>query len=269
MTTKITTPHAKALTTAGLSPEQAYLYELLLQHGPRQAGGLTRFMDVSRPYIYKILGELIEMGLVTKDEPPGKAARFSAAHPFAVQELVRKQKEEIEIANETVQGVMGSLISEYTRSSHLPGIRIIPGDEGLATLYADILHEKDSILLIRSTRDDDTPERLALVLEQIKKQVERGVHTRLIGPLPADISIEELTARDASRLTERRVFSREKFSLPAQVIIYKNKVGMTSYSEPLITTIIENPAIATTMRTLFEITWNAAQTPEEFSKKNS
>lgn len=259
MTLKYNTTYTQALIGAGLSTDQACLYQLLLGAGSLPAGRIPRFMNISRPQAYKLLNELVGLGVATKDVSPGKPARYVPAHPFAVQELLRKRKEELDIAAATMEGVMGSLISEYTTASRLPGFRIIAGTEGLRELYKDILQEGVNIQLIRSTRDDDTPERMTLVLETIKKQVEHGIHARIIGPLPTDVTPEELKKRDASRLTERRVLPREQFELPAQIIVYNDKVGITAYNEPIITTIVENGAIADSMHAIFEVMWSVGK----------
>jgi len=269
MTPKFNILYTQALISTGLTNDQAQLYQLLLQMGGLQAGRIPRFMEVSRPHAYKLLQELIDLGIATKNESPGKPARYVPAHPFAVQELLRKQREELEISNQTVQGVMGSLISEYTRSSQLPGVRIIPGTEGLTELYKDILEEKLDLCIIRSTHDDITPELQTLVFNAIKKQGEQGIRARIIGPLPTDISIDELKKRDEERLTERRVLPRAQFSLPAQMTIYGDKVALVAYEQDLITTIIENKAIKATFQVMFEIIWQVAKTSEEINEHST
>lgn len=260
MTIRFETPHTQVLVGAGLSQNQARLYQLLLQKGNLQPGRVPRYMDISRPQAYKLLQDLVDLGVVTKDEPPGKPAYYSPTHPFAVQEILRKRKEELEIATTAVEGVMGSLISEYTTASRLPGVRIISDTIGPSELYKDILQEGEDLYLIRSTHDVNNTERLTMVLEQIKKQVSIGINTRIIGPLPEELSPEELKKRDEMRLTTRRVLPEEKFNLPAQIAIYNNKVGITTYEKPFITTIIENEAIAMSLKMVFEVIWNKADT---------
>lgn len=265
MTLKFNSIHGNALSLAGLSSDQAEVYEALLKQGSVRAGQLPRRLGISRPQAYKILDDLINLGLATKEESPGKPAKFVPVHPFALQALLRKQQEQLDIAKYTVQGVMTSLISDYTNSSHVPGIRVIPDLDGIKELYGDVIGEKNDICLIRSTMDDDSADRRELVLAHIRKQVSSNIKTRLIGPLPTGVTLQELAKRDASRLTSRKVFDRERFSLPAQIMIYGNKVGITSYEEPLMTTIIENKAIRETFSTIFEIMWGVAKTPEEYT----
>ncbi len=261
MTPKFNFIYTQALTGAGLSIDQAHLYQILLQHGPKLAGRIPRYLDISRPHAYKLLMDLVEMGIVIKDEQPGKPARYAAAHPFSVQELIRHKRQQIEVSNQSLQGIMGSLISDYTQSSKLPGIRIIPEIDGLKALYKDILQERSDISLIRSIRDDESPELMSTVLEQIEKQVSLNINVRIIGPLPTDTILQNLRLRDQKRLITRRILPREKFSLPAQIIIYKNKIGITAYESLMITTIIENEAISSSLKAMFEVIWHVAENP--------
>jgi hypothetical protein len=43
---------------------------------------------------------------------------------------------------------------------------------------------------------------------------------------------------------------------PAQVVIYGNKVALTSFGDCMITTIIEDPSITKTFNMLFEVLWS-------------
>ncbi len=261
MTPKSNTLYEQALCSVGLTIEQAHVYELILQKGARQAGQIPRALGISRPQAYKLLDELVQLGLVSRETPPGKPALFVVTHPFALQELARRRKEEADITALTVQGVMSSLISDYTASSKIPGIRILAGVDGLRELYADVLQERQPILLLRSVRDDDDPVLREIVLEQIHQQMKRGLQVRLLGPQPLDIAGEELKARDTERLTTRKILDRDAFSVPAQVLLYGNKIGITSYEQSLMTLIIENEAIQFTFRSMFELLWQGASEP--------
>jgi sugar-specific transcriptional regulator TrmB len=262
MTPKIYS-YSQALIAAGLTKEQANVYEPLIREGKLRATQLAKRAELSRTYVYRILEELEGLGLITREEPPGKPAVFAPRHPFALEELARKRQEEANIAKRTLEGAMASLISDYTAASKIPGVRVLSGIEGLEEIYKDILKEKKDILLIRSALDNQEGGLKEMVLAQIAKQVAAGIRTRLIGRsrAPGGISEADLRARDKARLTERRTLPRDSFQLPAQIIIYGNKVAITSYREPLITTVIENDAIRETMQVLFELLWNTGEKP--------
>lgn len=261
MTLEFNSAYFEAFKQLGLPAEQAKIYEILLMKGPRRAGQLPKVAGISRTYAYKQLEELIERGLVTKQELKGKPARFAAAHPFVLQNLVQEKQKNAEAAKVTIDGIMGALVSDYTSSSRIPGVRILRDIEGIAELQEDIRNDRNNVRLVRSTLDSSDKDLLERNLAHIKKCAALGIHTRLLGPQPDHASGTELFARDKAHLTERRIL-RNDIELPALMLIYGNKVALTSYQEPLITTLIENEAIALTMGALFELIWNTAGEPE-------
>lgn len=255
--------HTQALIAAGLTEEQAQLYGALVKEGPLQAGKLASRSGLSRTYTYRIAEELIALGLVTREEPPGKPALFAPVHPFAIEERARRRAEHAVVAKQTVDGVLSQLISDYTSASRAPGIRILSGAPGIAELYEDTLRQASDLCLIRSTHDDRDDAIEALTREHLLNRAARGIHTRAITPTrPGGAPVDaKVLARDKENLTERRLMPRRSFDLPAQILIYGNKVAITAYGDPLITTIIENAAIYTTMRVLFETIWDIAEKP--------
>ena len=263
MTPQFNSIYTQALMSAGLTEEQAHLYEVLLQRGTRQAGQLPKVLGISRPYVYKILDELVEMGLVVKEEPPGKPAQFIPAHPLSIRELMRKRQEEMEIAKETVEGVITSLISDYTNIARVPGVRILAGGEGLSIVNADIRKDRQNVRFIRSTWNPSNHERNESNLKHIEASVALGIQTRIIGPLPDHVPFNELPLRDKSRLVERRILDPKAGEFPARILIYGNKVALTSYQDPIMTTLIENEAIAVTIGSMFELIWNSSKKTED------
>ena len=77
---------SEELKQAGLTQHQAALYETLLKSGAMPARKATLEAAVPRTLGYAVLEQLIELGLVKKDDSP--VAKFSAAHPNVLQERI-------------------------------------------------------------------------------------------------------------------------------------------------------------------------------------
>ncbi len=252
--------YEEPLQTAGLTHDQAALYEVLIKNGPLPASKAAQHATISRTLSYKVFDELTEKGLVEKKEEKGKVAVFQAVHPMKLKEIIDEQARRAEDAKGALQTVLTHLVSDYNTVSGQPGVRMLEGIRGITELYKDILDEQKNICLIRSPDDDKFPELADLVEKQIRDQVRLGIKTRAITPLVPETS-ETVLAYDAVRLVERRIIPLEKFQTPAQIILYAQKVALTSYDQALMTTIIENAAISATFTTLFEYIWTMA-TPE-------
>ena len=241
----------------GLTRHQATIYSVLVRIGRKPASTIAREAGVTRPLTYKALDELESMELVEKHDEPGKVAEFSAGHPLKLQDIALQRFERAQRAKESAESILSALISDFTKISGQPGVRILQGPNGVKELYADILRERQPIMLIRSPNDKSHPEVAVLIEDQIKKQIHLGISVRAITPLGLDTPRKQLE-KDKSVLMNRRIVPIEKFSIPAQVIIYANKVSITAFDVSLMTTIIENPTIAQTFGVMFEYLWNAA-----------
>lgn len=261
MTPKIKRIYDAQLEGLGLSQDQVLLYKLLLTNGPRQAGWLARIACFSRPQTYKLLEQLIEAGVAQKEKREGTVTHFSAAHPFSLQKLVRQKQEDLHLAEETLEGVMGSLITEYTRSSQTPGFLISSGIKGIEQLYKDILITKSDLCIIRAGKDKFTLGLSEMVTSNVKKQYAANIRSRALCPASLGDDLNQLKKHDTAYGIERRTFPHEIFSLPAQIMIYSNKVGIIAYGDIPLTTVIDNDAISKSFQILFEILWSKAEIP--------
>lgn len=250
--------YCQALVEGGLTPNQAKMYEALVKHGKLPASKTSRLANVPRTLGYKALQELQTLELVEKEDIPNKVALFSAAHPFKLKEVADKRYEQGKNAKEAVEGVLGKLISDFNTRAGAPGLRVLEGISGMAELYEDILNEQQTMKLIRSPKDRKHPELGKLIQNQIEGQKKLGMKTLAITPVEEGAPYE-IIAHDTDRLTTRRIVPQEKLSVPAQIVIYGNKVAITAYEPAIITTLIENPAIQQTFEMLFDYLWERTE----------
>ena len=242
------------LTSIGLKPEQAETYLLLLNKGSSTAGKLASLSSLTRPMVYKLLDELVNMALVEKIEEPGRVTTFQCAHPLKLRSLIDQKRSEVEQKNLALEGVLGQLVSDYTAMSNRPGVRILQGLSGIDELYEDILNEAQPICLIRSPKDDHFPDLYSKVLKQI------------ITPF-VDETLDELNETDPANLVTRRLTNMDTFNIPAQIIIYADKVAITAFDNELITTIIQNDAISSTFSITFDFLWNVLEKEDKEIRK--
>ena len=247
------------LKKIGLSDGESLVYSLLLKEGSLPAGKIAIKAGLKRGLCYKILDQLLENGLIEKIDK--KVAIFTPKHPSLIKKIIEDKEESILNAKKEFELTLGSLVSDYNMQLGEPYVEFKEGLDGLKYLYEDINTEKKDIELIRSPYDNDRPGFDQLISEQIKKQVRLQIHTRAITPKVHD-SIETTTKFDEERLTERRLVSKEDLMIPAQIIIYGDKVAITSFKDYLMTTIIYNPNIKETFEKIFEFMWEKASEPK-------
>lgn len=245
---------------AGLTKGQAEMYSALIKNGPMVAARAAKTTSLSRPLAYRTLHELIRLGLAGKTEEKGKVAVFSAEHPAKLHEVIQKKKEEIGVSEESLESVLGKMVSDFSLFSKEPGIRFLPGKRGLEAVYNDIIAEKKDIRLIRSLYDDSVNVDVAVLIEkQIERQRRNNIHVRAITPIVEETA-ENMRKNDKKNLVERRVIPKEQFKTTAQIVLYGQKTAITSFQGSIFTTIIENTAVNETIGAMFEYIWS--KTPQ-------
>lgn len=250
----------------GLTPEQAKIYLFLLENGLAPAKGISLKTGIGRPLTYKILEKLIELELAEKRESGGKVTLFAPKHPKRLQELADKRREETERAGLDLQSAFGMLVSRFNALKDKPNIQFYEGEDGIKEVYSDILETGEDIMIITSPIHEGRQEILHLIREQVKKQAEQNIKTRAITPHHegkiAALPVEE----DEKHLITRKQVPTEKLNIPAQIIVYGEKVAITNFRESIVTVLVESKYIAETFRIMFEYIWehsnHAGQNPQ-------
>jgi len=247
----------KALIDAGLSKDQAAIYTSLLDSGSRNAKMISTKTGIGRTLAYKVLEQLISMGLVERRGDVGKIAFFRAAHPIKIKNMLETEKQRNELASDAFAKSYGMLASQYNLLAGKPHVRFLEGIEGLREMYADILETGQDIKLFRSFLDHKNPEVTKILREHIHRQASQGIRVKMVGPLRHDVSVEELKKKDKERLVTRKTI-KEGFLMPSQIILYGNKVSITDFQN-LIITIIENQCVKDSFERMFDYTFDSLQ----------
>jgi len=249
------------LINLGLTEDESTIYNVLIDGGYMPARVISIKSNIGRPLTYKILDDLIIKKIVEKKEVGKKISLFSPVHPRELEKLLEKKKNDIEQTKKALDESIGQMVSKYNLSIGKPNVQFFEGIEGIQKVYEDLLAEKNDILLIQSPFDADLPELKSIILKQIEKQVANNIHTRVITPL-IEIT-KDWIHKDEENLVTRCIVPEKTFEIPAQIIIYGNKIGISSIKKPFITTIIEDANICDSFKIIFEYIWKVSQEKHE------
>ncbi len=241
------------LVSSGLSANEAIIYEYLLKKGEVSAGEIIKNTPLKRGLTYNELKNLLKKSLIRKTLKH-KIAFFGPEHPNKLIELTENRENELKKAKNTLENQFSTILSNFNLVSNQPGIIYLEGIIGLEKVYEEIIKAKEDILIFRSIADDKQFAIDRLVKKQISRQVKNNIHTRAITPLMDNMSFV-VVSQDTQNLVERRIVPKDKFSLPAQIIIFQNKVAITSLDKNIFTTIIENDSIALSFKIIFNFIW--------------
>jgi sugar-specific transcriptional regulator TrmB len=247
--------YKKQLTTLGLTEKEAVVYEALLVLGPSTITTIFSEAKLKKGDTYNVLRGLEKKGLI-KESKKGKKV-FSAEQPQNLQNLISEQQQELALAQKQLSQLLPDITTLFQARTERPIIQVLKGVEETKILYEDVLKTKTELLIFVSRHDWDNPEMENLIKLNIKKQARKGIQIRALNPLMAGFSIEErkkyITQRKQQNITVR--FLPPEYVLSSQIMVYDDKIGITSLKKELITTIIQNENIANTFRQLFDFIW--------------
>jgi sugar-specific transcriptional regulator TrmB len=245
------------LIQAGLSEDQAQVYDYLLDKGPQKASSISSWTGVKRGLTYKILEQLEIMGLVEKKGGEGTVATFYPQHPSLLMHTLEGKEKELALAKEMLTYSLGSLSSKYNLITGKPNIQFFEGMEGALTAAYDSLQAKGEILTLIDA--EKLEEKYSKFNEEyVKQRIKRDIPKRIISPDTP--RVREIIKKDDATITDERVIAGISFS-ETLTMIYNNKVCfITLTDEKKIATIVEDSHVANMHREIFEFMWRNSTT---------
>lgn len=248
--------YQQTLSVAGLTTDQATIYEVLLKNGALPAGKIHQKTPFKRGLVYKLLEQMVELGMVVKKTDGLKVAMFEPAHPLKLKELAEQQEQKARQAQSALNSVLDALTLDYYLISDKPGVKFYEGINGMEVVFDDILMHAKHLKIFASSLDAKNDQVAKLIQKQAKKQAKLGIKVQAL----TSANKNEEPVLDRSKLTELNISykSLSGLALPSQITIYDQKIAITSLDKELITTFIENKAIATSFSIIFDLLWQNA-----------
>jgi sugar-specific transcriptional regulator TrmB len=244
------------MVAAGLEPDQAIIYELLLKYGPLKAGKIALKSPLKRGLVYKILDELVDLGLVIKNEPTGKVAVFEPVHPLKLKDIAESKEQKLKTAQLALDGIMGQLSSDYNFALGKPGIQIFEGREGILKVANDSLTSKTEIY---SYIDNEAVNKFIpdINKEYVKKRDRLDIHKKMI-TYDSEYIRQRVKSFNPAKTQVRVIDKSVPFATVMQ--IYDGKVSYFTLDEKrIIGVVIADYHIYQMHKSLFEYTWEKAK----------
>lgn len=247
----------RILIDAGLSEEQALIYDALLERGPQKASALSKWTGIKRSTVYKNLEQLNTLGLVSQRGGKGTVAIFSPNHPSILLSSFEQKEKELSMAKNLFSDALSSLSSRFNLQSGKPNVQFFEGEDAIQKITGDypktdkdIRQWIDISISMKEIKEE--------FLVYIEKRKEKGISKKMIVP---DNTESRDYAKHGSDITEFRIDKNIK-SLPTAIQVYDDKVAMLTLNEnKKIGVIIEDSEIAETMKYIFDSMWKILPPP--------
>jgi sugar-specific transcriptional regulator TrmB len=234
----------QALTNLGINEKQAKVYLASLELGSATVRELSEKSGVKRTSIYNFLEDLKQKGLITEIKEKDKILLI-AEDPHIVVERAKKQMNEVE-------SVLPDLMSVFSQPGNKPKVKYYEGLDGIKKAYDDIITTGETIYgysdweQMFATMPDEWPWQVP------ERRVERKIKAYYIGkdgPWG-----KKVKAKDKEQMRQTKLVKDIK--LDTEINIYGKKVAMISYRRPYAAVIVEDRAIAESMRSIWQIVWD-------------
>lgn len=243
------------LIQAGLSEEQALVYEALLEKGPQKASPLSTWTGIKRSLIYKILEQLETMGLVEKKGGPGTVAVFSPLHPSLLMHDIERKEKELALAKDMLSNSLGTLSSKYNLIAGKPNVQFYEGIEGIKKVLYDTL-------TISSEEEIYSYADLEAILKYIPElNTEYSNKRESLKIKKKGLLLDTLKAREVikdyhTEVTETRFIKSNVTEFETVIQIYRNKISyITLKKDSMVGVIIEDSSIYKIQKAIFETLW--------------
>lgn len=233
-----------ALVKFGLSENESKTYLFLLTQESSKANEIYEGTKIQRTFVYEILRNLIEKGLVSYVVKSG-VKYFEASDPDKLKKIIEEKKIFLDKILPELK-----LIKKLPREK--PNVELYEGKEGIKTILESILKINKGQTMY-AYANNDLFEKLEYYFPNfVKRRVKLGIKAKIIQEKTKHLI--EARKKNKKELKMELKFSEKPFS--SSVFIWQNKIAMlTLKEENLMGVVIENKIIADTQMQVFDILW--------------
>lgn len=238
------------LEKIGLAEKEAKVFLASLELGSSTVQEIAKRADINRATTYVIIEKLMKKGLMSSVEK-GKKTFFQTEDPKRLLKLLEEQEEGLKRKEEEFKKYLPELETLFNIAEEKPKVRFFEGKEGLITIQKDILRSKPCSV-VEFVPLDYTYE-VFPPGEQDHRHKMREISKKIIYSSKLNYVMPK------ENLMESRIIPSEKFPFSTEVVVYDDKVAIASHKGKLMGVIIENKGIADSLKTIFNLAWEAAE----------
>jgi len=265
----------KILLGLGLTKVQSEIFSCLLQNGAKKASDIAKITKRPRGVAYKGLEELIDLGLVLKNEGKLGVALFTAEHPANLEKVLERREKELVKTKKEFAASLPDFVSAYNLISNKPGVKFYEGEEGVKKVLEDTLISNPDKKLCTFS---DVASYATYLSDwntnyYAPKRKKLGVFEKVIIP-DNTRALDYMKDYKSNEVTDILFIDHNNYPFATEINIYNNKVSFVTFSPDfMIGVIVENKEIYKTLLSIFNIVWNfgkmnlAASQPEWLKKQ--
>lgn len=243
----------KSLQSLNLTPKEIKFFLACFKVGPATINEVTKESKLERSTAYIIAEDLIAKGFIKEDLKSYKKIIYTVEPKDLLRMVAGKQRslrrQELELEEN-----LPDLQSLYQASEFRPKAKVFEGNNGLISVWKDILSSKSEILLWTNQQTESLFFNHELHEKFIDERVKKGIKIRVLAV--NNKTSKTLVITDKKNIRQTKLLPKG-YGFSAETYIYDNKVAILDYNKDIIGIIIESEPISSTQKTIFELTWKS------------
>ena len=234
----------ETLSHLGIDKKQVSIYLACLELGTATVQELADKSGIKRTSIYNFLDDMKRDGLISEVKQDGKILLV----PENPNILVERSKKHVQ----KVEEMLPELMSIFNLPGNKPKVNYFEGQKGLRRAWDDMLESKETIYGFSDYEKMFGSFTEEFLFEIPKIRVESKQFFNCIakdGPKGRMVK-----SKDKEHMRETRLIKDLEFD--TEINIYGNKILLLSFRKPYASVLVEDRAIATTMKSIWKLVWN-------------
>lgn len=236
----------KLLKSLGFSDSESVIYLTSLEMGPSSVQDIAKKAGVSRVTTYAVIESLSKQGLMSSVEK-GKKHLFVAEAPERVVSFIQTKMQDMEATLKEVESSIDDL--KLLQRGEKPVVKLFEGPEALKAIENDLLSARPKNVDEFGNLDD---------IKRLHKGTDRtAFHAEFTKINPKKRVVFIAKEGEPVRRTSEESFLilPENFDFHGDILIYGNKIALSSLGGKQISVLIESQVLADTMRSMFDLIW--------------
>jgi len=204
--------YSETLQELGLSPNEARIYESLLEFGEASVSDIATHANIHRRDVYDVMNRLVEKGFVSPVLGK-KDAHYVPVEPVKFREIIEEKKTKLE-------KILPGMLNLFESKKVEEGLYIYKGVEGHKNFLRDELKTKDTIYTIGAKGMWTDPHPNPVVQNFVEESKKRGLKFQILFDAATKEQYKKVSKQ--SNVTYR--FLPKKYSTPTALDIYDDRV---------------------------------------------
>jgi len=242
-----------SLKELGLNDLEIELYTISLTVGPSPITEIAKYLNISRPNVYKVIKELENHGLARFSKKNKYSRDFMVESPTVVLDKIRNKKESISNLDHQIVANLPDLLTLYQQGDKTTNIKILQGEDQYLKALDLLIEEANKEISFFGSAKDFLNFFESSHIQNVwqKRRIKRGIFNRTL--IIEDEKAQQIKSESTEQLRETRILKTPMLFITS-FQLFGNKMIIWQPKVPL-AILIEDQYIVAMFQSMFNVLW--------------